>query len=143
MRGGQAITFTRSGAGLTNDADQVITPTQASGMMNGKAEVVVPCGGEVFFTIANSSTRDRTQVNMSFSMEPADVCEVPVVSDAGTMMMPDAGTMPMPMPATPPIVLQSPSGALGDVAPGCSAAGGALPWGLFAVTALLRRRQGR
>ncbi|MBL8952148.1 MAG: hypothetical protein JNK82_15305 [Myxococcaceae bacterium] len=132
---GQPITFTRNGSVLTNDADLVVTPTQANGMMNGKAEISVPCGGEVYFTVANTSTRDRTQINMSFSMEQADVCDAPVVPDAGTPVMPE-----MPMPASP-IVLEAPMNALGDVAPGCSAAGGALSLGLLGVVALLRRRR--
>jgi len=136
---GSPITFTPNGGTLTNDADQEITPTAANGMLTGRSELAVPCGSEVYFTLANSSTRDRTQYNLSFSSENADRCEEPVVPvpDAGEPVM----MMPVEMPA-PPIVLQTPSRDLGDVVPaGCTSAAGALPFALLALGALLRRRR--
>ncbi len=140
LKVGQPITFTPSGSTLTNDADQEVTPTAANGMMTGRSELAVPCGSEVYFTLVNSSTRDRTQLNLAFASEQADKCDDPV------MMVPDAGpTMMMPMEPQPepPVVLQAPSLDLGDAAPpgcGCGAAG-ALPFALLAVAALLRRRR--
>jgi hypothetical protein len=90
----QPITFTR-GAGntLTHDADKTVVPTVVNGQMNGTVMIDVPCGGEVYFTIVNSSPRDRTLQNLSYSYSAPTSCFVPDAGmDAGVVVVPDAGS---------------------------------------------------
>jgi hypothetical protein len=116
VRNGSPITFTRNGNGLDNDAELQLTPTVANGTMTGRADLAVPCGSEVYFTIANSSGRDRTMFNMKFSYEQADTC-------------------PGPPPPPDPIIIGAPSSELGSVvAKGCGCdAPGAVPFALLAL----------
>lgn len=74
------ITFTpnASGSTLVNDADAMVVPTlPTSGQMEGTANIAVPCGGDLYFTLANTNRRDRTLGNLAFSYVPADSCPPP------------------------------------------------------------------
>lgn len=128
------ITFTRVGTtGLSNDADATGDITTVSqGVRKGTAMIDVPCGGDVYFTVGNSSQRDRTIFNLKFSYEKADSCPPPVdeVPDAG-MQEPAADITLTPIP--------SPLGAA-NAGCGCTNAA-AVPGLLFAAALWLRRRR--
>lgn len=81
------ITFTRNAGGLINDAVAKVVPTVGNQMMTGTVPINVPCGGEVFVAIANTSTRDRSLYDVQLSFAPADECPEPVV-DAGVQSPP-------------------------------------------------------
>ncbi len=151
----QPITFTRTGQNLANDAEQMAPAVTANGMATATVPINVPCGGEVYFTLVNTSTRDRTLQNLTFAFTPADSCPVdagmPEV-DAGTMTEVDAGTTPtdpdggsqptMPMDTK----VESVPDSLGPAAvvPGCGCNAGPLgaAWLLLALAVpLLRRRR--
>jgi uncharacterized protein (TIGR03382 family) len=112
-----------------NDADVSVTPTlPTSGQMSGTANIAVPCGGDLYFTLANTSSRDRTMANLAFSYEPADSCPPPEEPQ---------------QPVDPsPVQLTAPSETLGNAPAGCSC--GTMP-GLGAIALLLlplfRRRR--
>ncbi len=126
------ITFTRAGTSLTNDADVAVTPTvPQQNFMEGKAVIDVPCGGELYFTVANTSTRDRAVQGLEFSYEPKDSC-APVVPDAGAV---DAGV-------PDPVVLTAAGDGLGPALTGCGCnAVSPFGLGLLLLPLALRRRR--
>lgn len=124
----QPITFARSGVmDLINDAQKMVVPTSSMGTQTGKVLIDVPCGGDLHFAIANTSQRDRTLYNVSYSFEPADTCPEPVV---------DAG-----VPDPKPVLLGAAPEALGLRVEGCGCSS-TVPFLLFPVMFLLRRRRG-
>lgn len=131
------VTFVRTGTNTTHDADRSVVPTRpAQGQMSATAMIDVPCGGELYFTVANTSRRDRQLTNLAFSYEPALECPPPV---------PDAGPAPVDAgPSEPePIFVPGVSADLGAPLPagcGCSSAGPGL-LALVGLGALRRRRR--
>jgi uncharacterized protein (TIGR03382 family) len=125
----QPITFARSGAmDLINDAPKSVVPTNANMVQTGKVLIDVPCGGDVYVAIGNTSQRDKTLFNVGFSYEQADgVCPEPVV---------DAG-IPDPMPVTIPAAQE----LLGGKVEGCGCSS-TVPFMMFpALMVFLRRRR--
>lgn len=104
------ITFVKNGTALANDAQKKVVPTVANSVMTGKVAIDVPCGGDLYFAVANTSRRDRPLQNLSYSFEPADSCGTP---DAG--MEADAGMTEPPQP----LRLTGVGDALGPQLPGC------------------------
>lgn len=132
---GAPVTYTRNGFSLTNDADSTVTPTVSQGVMTADIEVQVPCGGAVYFSIANAGSRERQLGNITASIEPADTCPEPL--DAGVTGQPDAGVVTLE-----PVTLDSTADTLGAPMAGCGCNGGAagaLGW-LLVVVALRGRR---
>jgi uncharacterized protein (TIGR03382 family) len=125
------ITFTPNAAGstLVNDADVSVIPTLPTpGQMVGTANIGVPCGGDLYFTLANTSTRDRTMQNLQFSYEPADSCPPPEP----------------PVPPVDPVAVELPVAPeqLGNAPAGCGCT--STPLGglmLLGLAGLFRRRK--
>jgi hypothetical protein len=125
------ITFSLSSSGsqLLNDADVSVTPTlPTSGQMKGTAPIAVPCGGDLYFTLANTSSRDRTMANLAFSYEPADSCPPPEPP-----VQPPEEPKPVEITAAPEELGKTPVGC------GCGSAPGM--WALFALLPLARRKK--
>ncbi len=149
------ITFTRgANRTLLNDADKMVVPTVSAGTMKGTVMIDVPCGGELFFTVTNTSPRDRQLQDLAFSFTPADSCAVVPdagAPDAGQMTIPDSGVIAVPTgdagnPGPRAIILDAANDRLGAVAGktgcGCTGGVGGFFWlVLLAVPLLLRRRR--
>jgi hypothetical protein len=123
------ITFARSGASdLINDAEKSVVPTNSGQTQTGKVLIDVPCGGDVFIAIGNTSQRDKTLFNVGFSYEQADgVCPEPVV---------DAG-----VPDPEPVIIPAAQELLGGKVEGCGCSS-TVPFMLFpALMLFLRRRR--
>ena len=120
------ITFVRRGADLINDAQKSVVPTVAAQVMTGKVLIDVPCGGDVFVAIGNTSQRDRQLYDLSFSFEPAASCPPPVV---------DAGPPPLD-----PVTVAAAQETLGAPVQGCGCSSAA-PFLLFPVLMWFRRRR--
>ncbi len=145
------ITFTRgAGQALLNDADKTVTPTVGGGMMKGTVSIDVPCGGELFFTVTNTSPRDRQLQNLAFTYAPADSCAV--VPDAGVPdagnpdaggLNPGVGDAGTPKPST--VTIDAVPDSLGAVAVktgcGCSGGVGGFFWVALLGAPLLWRRR--
>ena len=134
------ITFTRQGGVLTNDSDvSAIPTTPIQGQMVGRAAIQVACGGEVYFTVVNTSRRDRALYNLGVGYEPLNDCsDVDAGSDAGE---PDAG----PPPPQDVLVPMAQDG-LGAVPQGCGCSSGGVLGALavlLLVPAVRRRRRDR
>jgi hypothetical protein len=127
------ITFVKNGQTLVNDAQVKVVPTVAQQVMTAKATIAVPCGGDLYIALANTSTRDRALYDFTFSYENADSCAQPEV---------DAGVTPPPPPD--PVQLAGASDVLGaPAATGCGC-GSVPPLALLpALLVFLRRRQAR
>ncbi len=142
------ITFTRAGQQLTHDADKSVVPTAGGGQMAATALIAVPCGGELFFTLANTSTRDRQLQDLAFSFVEADSCPVPdagvAIVDAGAppvdagVAPPDAG--PVQPPALKSDVFPTPLGPVARTGCGCTAVTPGMAWLALLALCLLRRR---
>lgn len=89
-KSGAPVSFSLNGSSLTHDADVAKVPTLASGKMSATLPVDVPCGGELYFTVGNTSRRGRGLTELAFSFEPRDLCD-PVTPE------PDAGTVAQPV----------------------------------------------
>ncbi|MFZ5469559.1 MAG: hypothetical protein ACOZIN_08990 [Myxococcota bacterium] len=125
------ITFTRSGSGLTHDADVTLVPTVSQGRMSATVPIEVPCGGELYFTVAGNSGRGRALTELGFSYEEADACPAPVP--------PQEPTPPEPIAVS---ALSEDAVAQGPVPPGCGCGtGGGAALGLLALLGALRRRR--
>jgi hypothetical protein len=124
----QPITFARSGASdLINDAQKTLVPTSANNVQTGKVLIDVPCGGDVYVAIGNTSQRDRTLFNVGFAYEQADMCPEPVV---------DAG-----IPDPEPVIIPAAQELLGGKVEGCGCSS-TVPFMLFpALMLFLRRRR--
>ena len=122
----QPITFTRRGADLLNDAQKNVVPSLAAQTMTGKVLIDVPCGGDLYVAIGNTSQRDRQLYDLSLSFEPAAMCPPPVV---------DAGPPPLD-----PVTLAAAQETLGAPVQGCGCSSGA-PFLLFPALMWLRRRR--
>lgn len=124
----QPITFARSGASdLINDAQKSVVPTSANNVQTGRIAIDVPCGGDLYVAIGNTSQRDRALYNVGFTYEEADLCPEPVV---------DAG-----IPEPDPVVLVAAQEVLGGKVEGCGCSS-TVPFMLFpALMLLLRRRR--
>jgi hypothetical protein len=101
------ITFSKAGMSVTHDAQAHVLPSLAQNAFTGKIDIAVPCGGEVYFTLANTSRRDRTLFDVAFTLEPATDCPV---------VVPDAG------PVQPPINLALAPESIGPPSQGCGCA---------------------
>jgi len=124
------VTFVKNGQTVVNDAQVMVVPTVTNQMMTGKATLAVPCGGDVYIAVANTSQRDRPLYDLVFSVEPADTCEQPVV---------DAGMQPPPDPVQVPLA----SDLLGAPVSGCGCTD-VPPLALLpALLVFLRRRLAR
>ncbi|MBX7097268.1 MAG: hypothetical protein K1X89_06135 [Myxococcaceae bacterium] len=142
------ITFAKANGKVTNDADLAIVPSRPTNQtMEAVAPIAVPCGGDLYFTVANTSRRDRQMQNLAYTYTEADTCEVPDAgSDAGVMTVDDAGVADAgafdagvgndagSLPAVPD--------PLGNTSKGCGCSTGVGP-GLLLALALLRRRARR
>ncbi len=132
------VTFTRSGNSLTDDADVAVTPTLEGQVMKATAPILVPCGGELYFTIANTSRRDRLLTDLELSFERADGC--PEVPPARVDAHPNGPPGPVKAPAVGEGSVASgpPSGC------GCGSAASLLPaLGALVVIGRRRARSGR
>lgn len=56
--------------------------------MTGQVAIDIPCGGDLYLALANTSQRDRQRFDFTLAVEPADSCPV------------DAGTPPPPLSET-------------------------------------------
>lgn len=133
---GEPVTFTRSGAQLQNDADEVVSFTSNGQGLKATAQVEVPCGADLYFTLGSASQGGDTVANVSVSHLEADSC--PTV-DAGTPEV-DAGTQ-----AVIPAVPDQGNPELGAKhGCGCTAVDPSLAlFGLIALGAVARRRRHR
>ncbi|MEW6429963.1 MAG: hypothetical protein AB1730_00535 [Myxococcota bacterium] len=124
------ITFVKTGNTLVNDAQAMVVPTVANRTMTAKVNIDVPCGGELYFAVANTSGRDRALVDLAFSYENADSCP-PTEMDAGTPPPPD------------PVQVAGVNNVLGPPVQGCGCTA-VPPLALLpAVLVFLRRRRAR
>jgi uncharacterized protein (TIGR03382 family) len=128
---GDPVIFTRAGTAVSQDSTVSVVPTLAGQDFTGTVAVDVPCGGDVFFTLVNTSRRGRAVADLTFSVESADSC--PVV---------DPPPPPPPPPADPVKVP-----ALGSISEkatpqgcGCTSAQGGLAVAGLLLAALRRRR---
>ncbi|MFT3712945.1 MAG: hypothetical protein QM817_35280 [Archangium sp.] len=125
------ISFAKSGVNLSNDAMAKTVPTVAQQVVSGTVMIDVPCGGDLHFAIGDTSQRDRTLFNLTFTYAQADSC--PEV-DAG---VPDAGMTMMPNPT---VRLVAAKEELGARVMGCTCSS-ASPFALvIGALWLLRRR---
>lgn len=134
---GRAITFTRAGGSISNDAELTVTPTiPAQGQVRGTTPLRVACGDELYFTLANTSGRERTLGNLTFTYEELDSCpqDAGTPMDAGTNSGSDAGQQP-PQPTS----LALAPDQLGSIPAGCGCNAAPLP--LLGLLALLTRRR--
>jgi uncharacterized protein (TIGR03382 family) len=144
-----AVTFTRSGGNLTNDAEFTGTARAAGGSLDARVEVRIPCGAtqEVYVALTSQGGGAVLQ-NLQVTAEPLVGCMFPV-PDAGVMPEPDAGMMTevdagtgatetkrLPFAGT----VQQPTAVTGC---GCTSFDGGALGSLVAALALLRRRQRR
>lgn len=130
-RAGDPVTFVKSGNTLQNDAQVMAVPTVANQVATAKVTLDVPCGGDLYFAVANTSARDRPLYDLAFTYESADSCPEPEV---------DAGMPPPP----DPIQVAGVNGVLGPPVQGCGC--NAVPPLAFLPALLLflrRRRAGR
>ena len=87
-KAGSPITFTRAGTSISHDADVV---ANASGQVSAKANLQVPCGGELYFTLASASGTGEVIQDLGFSFQKDPSCATPA-PDAGTGE-PDSGVV--------------------------------------------------
>lgn len=111
-RVGEPVTFVKAGQTIQHDAQAMVVPTVAQGMMTASIDLDVPCGGDVYLAVGNTSSRDRLLFDLAFSYDAADSCPEPEV---------DAGVPPPPEP----IALTGASTLLGPPVQGCGC--GAVP----------------
>jgi hypothetical protein len=73
-RSGSAITFTKIGPDLNNDADKVVDGTVAGSVLTAVAPLDIPCGATsaVYFTLG--STQGDTLQDVKVTFAPADSC---------------------------------------------------------------------
>jgi hypothetical protein len=146
----QPIVFKRGAAQrLTNDADKSGVAVIDGGVTTATALIDVPCGGDLYFTVANTNTTEAVLINLAFGVVPADSCpaipDAGMTFDAGMMVVPDAGPAPVVDAGPPPPVrVELYPTPLGTVAPlsgcGCNAASPGAGWLLLVSLALLGRR---
>ncbi|MEW5741907.1 MAG: hypothetical protein AB1938_23535 [Myxococcota bacterium] len=135
-RSGDPITFVKNGSTILNDAEVMVVPTVASQVMTATVNIDVPCGGELYFAVANTSGRDRTLYDLAFTYEVADSCP-PVEPQE-----PDAG-VEMPAPPPTPVQIKGVSDLLGPPVSGCGCTT-ASPLALLpALLLVVRRRRSR
>lgn len=108
-RAGDPIAFVRNGQIIQNDAQVTVVPTVANQVMTATVNLDVPCGGELYFAVGNTSSRDRVLYDLAFTYEVADSCPPPEE--------PDAGTPPPPTPE--PVQISGVSDLLGPPVSGC------------------------
>jgi hypothetical protein len=136
-RADEPVSFVKVGNALRNDAQVSVVPSVSNQVMTATVAVDVPCGGALYFAIANTSSRDRVLTDLTFSYESADSCPEPEV-DAG---MPDAGAA-LDAGAPAPITVSGVTAELGAPVAGCGCTS-ASPLALFPVALLLARRRRR
>ncbi len=136
-KSGSPITFTRAGASLTHDAD---VTANATGSLSARANIEVPCGGELYFTLASAGPSGDVIQDLGFSFQKSANCSG---ADAGTQG-PDAGTGQVDA-GTDPTVADAGSNDPGTVAPGGCGCTSVEPlaaaFGLLALAGLARRRR--
>ncbi|MBL9037899.1 MAG: hypothetical protein JNG84_05220 [Archangium sp.] len=132
-KAGAPITFTRAGSTLTNDADAMVVPTSTRGTLAGTVTLAVPCGGDVYVTLANTGARDRIVQQLSISATPADSCPPPAEPDAGVGDG-DAGVVDAIIGPAVPEALGPPLGC------GCSSGAAAALWAIPLALWPRRRR---
>jgi MYXO-CTERM domain-containing protein len=88
-RNGEPVTFTRSGAQLSNDADVTAAFTGSGGAYTATVELDVPCGSKLYFALGTPSAGGETLRNVSWTFQKAHSCPGPPDAGAGSPV--DAG----------------------------------------------------
>ncbi|MBI3185732.1 MAG: hypothetical protein HYZ28_26640 [Myxococcales bacterium] len=140
-KAGKPITFTRAGSNdLFHDADVSKVPTLSGTQMQAAAPLEIPCGGELYLTVGNTSRRGRLLQNLTVSYEPLASCPEPPKNEPS----PDAGQAEPPQSLPEPVLAEAvpEDGTLGKPPScGCSAGEtGLLGLGFLAAVAFRRRR---
>jgi hypothetical protein len=141
-----AVTFTRAGGNLTNDAEFNGTARSMGGAIDARVDVRIPCGIQEVYVALTSRGGGAVLQNLQVTAEPLVNCMFPV-PDAGVMPQPDAGMMPEPDAGTGSTetkqlpfagTVQQPAAATGC---GCASLDGASVVALLGLLGLARRRR--
>ncbi len=136
---GQPITFNRASSVVTNDADVTAGAVAAGSSLSAQAMIDVPCGADLFFTLATTGAQGEVLQDVAVDVIKAVSCAPDAGIDAGT----DAGAVDAGAPVSIPSIAEEGRAGAGRAPEGCGcgASGGGLALAAAGLAAALARRR--